>query len=174
MAQPSIADLESLIRQQNNEVEKLRETVEDLKKMMKGLMQQNLQQNSPRVSFPVEQNDHPRNRRSSERILHRDPSKTFLLRNVPFSEIEEACHNWSKILGVGGFGEVYQGTWNGQNVAVKRLRNDKRPSDIKGKMILTHLQRKIDLFIFNYFSYDNMVNRISIFLDYRCWRRSIQ
>ena len=129
-------------RQQNNEVEKLRETVEDLKKIIKGLMQQNLQQTSPRISFPVEQNEHPRNRRSSKRILHRDPNKTFLPRNVPFSEIEEACENWSEILGAGGFGEVYKGTWNGQNVAVKRLRNDKRPNDIKGRIILKNLQKK--------------------------------
>ena len=140
MAQPSNADLETLIRQQNNEVEKLRDTVEELKSMMKELMQQNLQQKSLRTSLPVEPNARPRNRRSSERILHRDPNKTFLLRNVPFSEIEEACHRWSDILGVGGFGEVYKGTWNGQNVAVKRLRNDKRPIDIKGKLILTNLK----------------------------------
>ena len=140
MAQPSNADLETLIRQQNNEVEKLRDTVEELKSMMKELMQQNLQQKSARISFPVEPNTRPRNRRSSERILHRDPNKTFLLRNVPFSEIEEACHRWSDILGVGGFGEVYKGTWNGQNVAVKRLRNDKRPIDIKGKSMLRNLK----------------------------------
>ena len=42
MAQPSNAELETLIRHQNNEVEKLRATVEELKSMMTGLMQQNL------------------------------------------------------------------------------------------------------------------------------------
>ena len=132
MAQPSNADLEVLIRQQKDEVEKLRATVEDLKSMMKGMMQQTMQSKSPRSSLIVPDQQSPRNRRSSERMMHRDPNKTFLLRNVPFSEIEESCHNWSEILGVGGFGEVYKGTWNGQNVAVKRLRNDKRPNDIKG------------------------------------------
>ena len=132
MAQPSNADLEALIRQQSYEVEKLRRTVEELKSMMKGLMQQNLQSKSPRASLLFEPNDTSRNRRLSDKMLYRDPNKTFLLRNVPFSEIEEACHKWSDILGVGGFGEVYKGTWNGQNVAVKRLRNDKRPNDMKG------------------------------------------
>ena len=134
MAQPSNADLEVLIRHQNNEVEKLKETMEELKSMIKGLMQHSIQPKSPRTSLLVEQPS-PRNRRSSERMLHRDPNKTFLLRNVPFSEIEDACHHWSEILGVGGFGEVYKGTWNGQNVAVKRLRNDKRPTDMKGKAL---------------------------------------
>ena len=132
MAQPSNADLEALIRQQSYEVEKLRRTVDELKSMMKGLMQQNLQSKSPRSSLLFEPNDTSRNRRLSDKMLYRDPNKTFLLRNVPFSEIEEACHKWSDILGVGGFGEVYKGTWNGQNVAVKRLRNDKRPNDMKG------------------------------------------
>ena len=132
MAQPSNADLEALIRQQSYEVEKLRRTVDELKSMMKGLMQQNLQSKSPRSSLLFEPNDTLRNRRLSDKMLYRDPNKTFLLRNVPFSEIEEACHKWSDILGVGGFGEVYKGTWNGQNVAVKRLRNDKRPNDMKG------------------------------------------
>ena len=166
MAQPSNAELETLIRHQNNEVEKLRATVEELKSMMTGLMQQNLHAKSQRTFSINEQNDRPRNRRSSERILHRDPNKTFLLRNVPFSEIEEACHSWSDILGVGGFGEVYKGTWNGQNVAVKRLRNDKRPNDMKGKNDF--------LQIFKRKNYDHRFNRMSIFLDCRCWRGRIQ
>ena len=60
-------------------------------------------------------------------------NQTFLLRNVLFSELEEACNNWCEILGAGGFGEVYKGIWNGQNIAVKRLRNDKKPGDVQGR-----------------------------------------
>ena len=55
-----------------------------------------------------------------------------MLRNVDFQEIEHSCNGWRDPLGAGGFGEVFKGVWNGQNIAVKRLRNDKRPGDIKG------------------------------------------
>ena len=121
--QPTNTELLSYINEGRKEVRQLQRSVDELTRLVKGL-----QAVSPRSSLAREE---PRRRFPSEKIQFRESTKTFLLRNVNFSEIEEACNNWTDILGVGGFGEVYKGVWNGQNIAVKRLRNDKRPGDVK-------------------------------------------
>ena len=56
------------------------------------------------------------------------PNPDLMLRNVPFPELAEACNNFShdNLLGKGGFGEVYIGKWNGQQIAVKRIREERR------------------------------------------------
>jgi len=58
------------------------------------------------------------------------PNPDLMLRNVPFPELAEACNNFShdNLLGKGGFGEVYIGKWNGQQIAVKRIREERRRS----------------------------------------------
>ena len=56
------------------------------------------------------------------------PNPDLMLRNVPFLELAQACNNFSheSLLGRGGFGEVYIGKWNGQQIAVKRIREERR------------------------------------------------
>ena len=56
------------------------------------------------------------------------PNPDIMLRNVPFPELAEACSNFAydNLLGRGGFGEVYIGKWNGQQIAVKRIREERR------------------------------------------------
>ena len=85
-------------------------------------------------SKPAMEREERQRRPTTEKIQFSESTKTFLLRNVEFSEIEEACNGWTDILGAGGFGEVYKGVWNGQNIAVKRLRNDKRPGGAQGEI----------------------------------------
>ena len=125
--QPTNADLMRLIIDGREEVKQLQRNVEDLTRIVKQL--QTGPSRSPRTSLDT--NEH-RRRIPSEKIPIRESTKMFLLRNVKFSEVEQACNGWFDILGAGGFGEVYKGLWNGQNIAVKRLRNDKRPSGIQG------------------------------------------
>ena len=67
---------------------------------------------------------------------HQGSSKSFMLRNVSFGEVQKACDGWTKPLGSGGFGDVYKGVWNGQDIAVKRLRSDKASLAIKGKIVI--------------------------------------
>lgn len=58
-----------------------------------------------------------------------NPNPDILLRNVPFEELALACDGFNRsqnLLGKGGFGEVYRGKWQGQDVAVKRIKEDKR------------------------------------------------
>ena len=138
--QPTNAELMRLLIQQSHAMGQLQNNVNELKAMMKGLQQTTGQQRSRNVSLNFDTNDHSRNRHKSGLTPNRELSieqqgfrnQTFLLRNVLFSEIEEACNGWREILGAGGFGEVYKGLWNGQNIAVKRLRNDKKPEDVQG------------------------------------------
>ena len=138
--QPSNAELMRLLIQQSHAMGQLQNNVNELKAMMKGLQQTTGQQRSRNFSLNIDTNDHSRNRHKSGLTPNREISieqqgfknQTFLLRNVLFSEIEEACNGWREILGAGGFGEVYKGLWNGQNIAVKRLRNDKKPGDVQG------------------------------------------
>ena len=58
------------------------------------------------------------------------PNPELMLRNVSFQELADACNKFSpsNLIGKGGFGEVYIGRWNGQRIAVKRIREDRRRS----------------------------------------------
>ena len=46
--------------------------------------------------------------------------------NVPFEELRKCCNNFNNQIGKGGFGEVYKGQRNCNDIAVKRIRGDKR------------------------------------------------
>ena len=46
--------------------------------------------------------------------------------NVPFEELRKCCNNFNNQIGKGGFGEVYKGRRNCNDIAVKRIRGDKR------------------------------------------------
>ena len=48
------------------------------------------------------------------------------LSNVPFEELKRSCNNFDTLIGRGGFGEVYKGQRNCNDIAVKRIRGDKR------------------------------------------------
>ena len=125
-SQPTNADLLRYIIDGRKEVKQLQKNLDELTRMVKLLQKE--PPRSPRLSLDA--NDRRRN--PSQKVSMRESTKMFLLRNVDFAEIEMACDGWSDILGVGGFGEVYKGRWNGQEIAVKRLRNDKRPRDVQG------------------------------------------
>jgi len=59
---------------------------------------------------------------SCSRLKQRVPSgiptahPDIRLRSLTFEEVKKACNNFSRsnLIGRGGFGEVYQGEWNGQ------------------------------------------------------------
>ena len=55
------------------------------------------------------------------------PISDWGLQNLSLNEVKVACNNFHSdgILGRGGFGEVYRGTMNGQEIAVKRILEDK-------------------------------------------------
>ena len=46
--------------------------------------------------------------------------------NVPFEELKKCCNNFNNKIGQGGFGAVYKGRRNCNDIAVKRIRGDKR------------------------------------------------
>ena len=48
------------------------------------------------------------------------------LSNVPFEELKRSCNNFDTLIGRGGFGEVYKGQRNCNDIAVKLIRGDKR------------------------------------------------
>ena len=128
--QPTNADLMRYILDGRKEVRQLQKNLNELTSMVKLLQRETPR--SPRLSLDTS----PKNNRMripSEKLSSRESSTNmFLLRNVDFTELEMACNGWSDILGLGGFGEVYKGRWNGQDIAVKRLRNNKRPRDVQG------------------------------------------
>ena len=58
-------------------------------------------------------------------------SDHIMLRNIDFRELKSACQDFDPEktrIGRGGFGEVFRGRWNGQDVAVKRILEEKRRS----------------------------------------------
>ena len=63
-------------------------------------------------------------------LKQRNPSGIHIqdmnLPNVPFEELRACCNNFNHQLGKGGFGEVYKGRRNCNDIAVKRIRKDKR------------------------------------------------
>ena len=55
----------------------------------------------------------------------RMPDTELFFTNVPFEELKKDCNGWSYEIGKGGFGEVYRGRRNYQDIAVKSIRRDK-------------------------------------------------
>jgi len=55
------------------------------------------------------------------------PTSDWGLQNLSLSELKVACNNFHPdgVLGRGGFGEVHRGTLNGQEIAVKRILEEK-------------------------------------------------
>ena len=56
------------------------------------------------------------------------PDTELFFTNIPFEELKKDCNGFhhSNQIGRGGFGEVYKGRRNYQDIAVKRIRSDKR------------------------------------------------
>ena len=56
------------------------------------------------------------------------PNPDIMLKNVDLRELAEACNDFhiSNQIGKGGFGVVYRGRWNGQDIAVKRIKDERR------------------------------------------------
>ena len=52
----------------------------------------------------------------------------LMLINISLRELSHACNDFhiSNQIGRGGFGEVYRGRWNGQDIAVKRIKDERR------------------------------------------------
>lgn len=61
--------------------------------------------------------------------LFTDPTTTLLIEvsspRIEFVDLEAATNGWeqSLVLGKGGFGTVFKGTWKNTTVAIKKLEN---------------------------------------------------
>lgn len=55
-------------------------------------------------------------------------NQDIMLKNVSLRELSDACNDFhiSSQIGKGGFGVVYRGRWNGQDIAVKRIKDERR------------------------------------------------
>ena len=56
------------------------------------------------------------------------PDPVMYFQNIPIEELKAACNGFhpANVIGRGGFGEVYKGRRHEQDIAVKRIRKDKR------------------------------------------------
>ena len=56
------------------------------------------------------------------------PNPDIMLKNVALRELADACNDFhiSNQIGKGGFGVVYRGRWNGQDIAVKRIKDERK------------------------------------------------
>ena len=52
----------------------------------------------------------------------------IMLTNVDVRKLAQACNDFhiSNQIGKGGFGVVYRGRWNGQDIAVKRIKDERK------------------------------------------------
>ena len=57
-----------------------------------------------------------------------NPNPDIMLKNLDVRELAQACNNFhiSNQIGKGGFGVVYRGRWNGQDIAVKRIKDERK------------------------------------------------
>ncbi|XP_015179932.1 PREDICTED: serine/threonine-protein kinase pelle [Polistes dominula] len=87
------------------------------------------------------------------------------LPRVPYSELETATNGWLKhnILGKGGFGVVYRGTWKNTNVAIKRLEYKKSSSDESYLIQLKQSLKEIE--ILNSYPHENILLLYAYCLD---------
>ncbi|KAL2739532.1 pelle-like serine/threonine-protein kinase pik-1 isoform X1 [Vespula maculifrons] len=87
------------------------------------------------------------------------------LPSVSYNELEIATNGWLKhnILGKGGFGTVYRGTWKNTNVAIKRLEYKKTNSD---ESYLVQLQQSLkEIEILNSYPHENILSLYAYNLD---------
>ena len=61
-----------------------------------------------------------------------NPNPDIMLKNVDVRELAKACNGFhiSNQIGKGGFGVVYRGRWNGQDIAVKRIKDERKKPGI--------------------------------------------
>lgn len=75
--------------------------------------------------------------------------------HIPYEELQKATDNWNMqaVLGKGGFGTVFKGTWKCTQVAIKRIdqKDDPEAHNIQIKQSIT------ELYCLNSYRHDNIL-----------------
>ncbi|XP_050300789.1 serine/threonine-protein kinase pelle-like [Anthonomus grandis grandis] len=85
---------------------------------------QNQELRSRSLPAPIEREETP------EEKLRKTVAGTLF---IPFEQLVTATNNWhsNNVLGQGGFGTVYSGTWQATKVAIKKIKSDVREEQMK-------------------------------------------
>lgn len=95
------------------------------------------------------------------------------IRQIPYNELVEATNNWnrSKVVGRGGFGTVFKGSWKNTDVAIKRIEyhNHKQRSndrnEAKKKAMIEMKQSLNELRYLTSYQHDNILQLYGFSID---------